>query len=46
MTLVGIEKAKEEAEKLSKEALDRLHALMGEDTFLEELIGSLVNRRK
>ena len=42
----GIEKAKEEAERLSEEALDRLHTLLGEDTFLEELIRSLVNRRK
>ena len=39
-------KAKEEAERLSEEALDRLHTLLGEDTFLEELIRSLVNRRK
>ena len=46
VTLVGIEKAKEEAERLSEEALDRLHTLLGEDTFLEELIRSLVNRRK
>ena len=42
----SIEKAKEEAERLSEEALDRLHTLLGEDTFLEELIRSLVNRRK
>ena len=46
VTLVGIEKAKEEAERLSEEALDRLHTLLGENTFLEELIRSLVNRRK
>ena len=46
VTLVGIEKAKEEAERLSEEALDRLHTLLGEYTFLEELIRSLVNRRK
>ena len=46
VTLVGVEKAKEEAERLSEEALDRLHTLLGEDTFLEELIRSLVNRRK
>ena len=42
----AIEKAKEEAERLSEEALDRLHTLLGEDTFLEELSRSLVNRRK
>ena len=40
------QEAKEEAERLSEEALDRLHTLLGENTFLEELIRSLVNRRK
>ena len=46
VSMKQVGKTEEEAERLSEEALDRLHTLLGEDTFLEELIRSLVNRRK
>ncbi|MCI9613994.1 MAG: polyprenyl synthetase family protein [Dorea sp.] len=44
VTLVGIEKAKEEVERLSGEALTLLHQLSGENAFLEQLLLWLIHR--
>ena len=44
VTLVGIEKAKEEVERLSGEALTLLHQLSGENVFLEQLLLWLIHR--
>ena len=46
MTLEGIEKAQEEAGKLTKEAVELLEQLPGDSRFLKELFLSLMERRK
>lgn len=46
VTLLGIEQAKEDVKKMSYEAISMLKELCGEGTFLEDLIESLINRRK
>lgn len=46
VTLEGIEKAKEDVERISEEAVSCLHKLPGENEFLEALIRMLVNRQK
>lgn len=46
VTLKGIEKAAEEAEKLTQEAIAVLEQLPGDTAFLKELFLSLMNRRK
>lgn len=46
VTLEGLEKAKQDVEKISEEAVSCLHELPGENVFLEELILMLVNREK
>ncbi len=44
--IVGLEKAKLEVERLSKEALALLHSLPSENPFLEQLITYLIHRKK
>ena len=44
VSLMGLEKAKEEVEKLSNEAVDLLNNMPFEHTFLEELILNLIHR--
>lgn len=46
VTLEGLEKAKEDVKQLSEEAVADLGQLPGDNEFLEQLIHSLVNRRK
>lgn len=46
VTHKGIEKAKQDVEVISEEAVSSLRALPGENKFLEELIRMLVNREK
>ena len=46
VTLRGIDAAKEEVKRLSEEALDSLKELGIENPFLNELIESLITRRK
>ncbi len=46
VSLHGLNKAKQEVEALSKEAIMLLHTLEGDNPFLEELLLSMINRRK
>ncbi len=46
VTLMGIETAKEVVEKESKEAIELLHSLPGENAFLEWLLEELIHRQK
>ena len=46
VSLHGLDKAKQEVEALSKEAIMLLHTLEGDNPFLEELLLSMINRRK
>lgn len=46
VTLYGIEKASKIVEDLSKEAIESLHKLPGENAYLEELIRNLIHREK
>jgi len=46
VTLVGLDKAKEYVEAISNEALVILNQFEMEDTFLKELIQSLIHRVK
>lgn len=46
VTMVGLENAQKEVERLSKNAQNNLKVLGGDSLFLSELIGSLINRRK
>lgn len=46
VTLVGLEKAKEYVEKISLEAIELLHRFEAKDSFLEELLKSLIHREK
>lgn len=46
VTLEGMEKAKQDVEMLTKEAVSCLHELPGKNEFLEALIEMLVNREK
>ncbi len=46
VTLAGLEEAAKEVERLSEEAIDRLHSLDRENQFLEQLIRMLVTREK
>ncbi len=46
VTLEGMNKAKQDVEKISEEAVSCLHEISGKNQFLEELIRMLVNREK
>ena len=46
VTLVGLEKAKEYVEKISMDAIELLHRFEAKDSFLEELLKSLIHREK
>lgn len=46
VTLVGLEKAKEYVERISLEAIELLHRFEAKDSFLEELLKSLIHREK
>lgn len=46
VTVEGLEKADEDVEEISRQAVERLHSLPYENPFLEELILSLVYRNK
>ena len=46
VTLVGLEKAKEYVERISMDAIDVLHQFAHKDSFLEELLRSLIHREK
>ena len=46
MTLVGLDKAREEVARLSKEAIDFLDELSAENDFLKEVILYLIHREK
>ena len=46
MTLVGIEKAKEDVERYSKEAIELIHKTGFTNEFLETFILKLINREK
>lgn len=46
VTLEGLEKAKQDVEKLSAQAIEDLNQLPGNNDFLESLIRHLMNRRK
>lgn len=46
VTLVGLEKAKEYVEKISMDAIDRLHHFETKDMFLENLLKALIHREK
>ncbi|MFT4105290.1 MAG: polyprenyl synthetase family protein [Lacrimispora sp.] len=46
VTLEGMNKARQDVERISEEAVSCLHELPGKNEFLEELIRMLVNREK
>ncbi len=46
VTIMGMEKSKEDVKRMTEEALEILRTLSGEHVFLEQLILSLVHRRK
>ena len=46
VTLMGIDEAKKEVERLSNEAITLLHQLPGKNAFLEELLLQLIHRNK
>lgn len=46
VTLVGLEQAASDVENISNRAIEALHMLEGEYEFLEELIRTLIHRRK
>lgn len=46
VTLMGIDEAKKEVERLSNEAITLLHQLPGKNAFLEELLLQLIHRDK
>ena len=46
VTLMGIDEAKKEVERLSNEAITLLHQLPGKNAFLEELLLQLSHRDK
>ncbi len=46
VTLMGIDEAKREVERLSNEAITLLHQLPGKNAFLEELLLQLIHRNK
>ncbi|MCR5755398.1 MAG: polyprenyl synthetase family protein [Acetatifactor sp.] len=46
VTIMGMEKSKEDVKRMTEEALGILRTLSGEHVFLEQLILSLVHRRK
>ena len=46
VTLVGLEKAKQYVESISMEAIALLQGFKAEDSFLEELLKSLIHREK
>ena len=46
VTLYGVEEASKIVEKLSKEAIDMLHALPGTNEYLEKLLLQLIHRKK
>lgn len=46
VALHGLEESKEEVKKLSREALDILGSFENKNVFLEELVGSLITRKK
>ena len=46
VTLNGMEKSKEDVEKLSKEAIQLLHSFENKNDFLNQLIEALITREK
>ena len=46
VTLEGLEKAKQDVEKISAEAIEELNKLPGNNDFLEQLIHLLIHRQK
>ena len=46
VTLVGLSKAKSYVETISMEAIELLHGFQPKDSFLEELLKSLIDRKK
>ena len=46
VTLHGLEESKTEVKKLSEEAITLMHTLPGDNPFLEELLESMITRRK
>lgn len=46
VTLMGIDEAKKEVERLSNEAITLMHQLPGKNAFLEELLLQLIHRNK
>lgn len=46
VSLHGLKKAKEDVEALSKEAIMLLHTIEGENPFLEELLLSMIDRKR
>ena len=46
VTWKGLDASKQAVERLSKEAIEELQLLEPEDVFLEELLQSLINRKK
>ena len=46
VTLHGLEESKAEVKKLSEEAITLMHTLPGDNPFLEELLESMITRRK
>lgn len=45
VTWKGLDEAKKDVERLSKEAIEELKSLQPEESFLEELLESLINRK-
>lgn len=45
VTMVGLEKAAKDVERLSKEAMDMLGSFEGDASFLEDMFAYLINRR-
>ena len=46
VSLNGIEKSQKDVERLSREALEALRSFRGRNEFLEQLVESLISRRK
>lgn len=46
VTIKGLDQAKADVERISKRAMDALHSLNREDTYLSALMESLINRKK
>ena len=46
VTLHGLEESKAEVKRMSEEAITLIHTLPGDNPFLEELLESMITRRK